>query len=88
MANQRNTHDRTDLTGQITEADLLEQQTPIDPQAAELTDDASSGHRDDRSEHDRSEPVDEADRWDQHQPVPTDEEAYPHDDPDEGFEAG
>ena len=69
--------DRLDPSDQIPEADLLEQQAPLDPP---LTD----------AEHiwvgqeAPLEPVDEADRWEQQTPVPAAEDDYPHD----PFEAG
>jgi hypothetical protein len=69
--------DRIDPSDQIPEADLLEQQTPLDPPPTE--DEQGSV---DRTEH--VEPVDEADRWEQQLPVPPADDDYPHD----RFEAG
>jgi hypothetical protein len=69
--------DRIDPSDQIPEADLLEQQTPLDPPLIE--DEQGSV---DRTEH--VEPVDEADRWEQQLPVPPADDDYPHD----RFEAG
>jgi len=69
--------DRIDPSEQIPEADLLEQQVPLDPP---LT-------NDEQDSVDRAapvEPVDEADRWEQQLPVPTSDDDYPHD----RFEAG
>jgi hypothetical protein len=76
------TNSRVDPTGQIPEADLLEQQTPLDPQSlttlTALTDPdtappgAGAG--------DELDAVDEADRMEQQTPMPdTDEDDYPHD---------
>jgi hypothetical protein len=64
--------DGVDPSEQTPEADLLEQQAPLDPP---LTD----------AEHNWAgheaplEPVDEADRWEQQMPVPGAEDDYPHD---------
>ena len=76
--------DRIDPSEQIPEADLLEQQTPLDPS---LTDD-------DHGLIDRADSaaaavfVDDADRWEQQLAVPSPEDEYPHKDPDDGVEAG
>ena len=64
--------DRIDPSEQIPEADLLEQQVPLDPP---LTDDEQVWVPGDTP----VEPVDEADRWEQHMPVPAAEDDYPHD---------
>jgi hypothetical protein len=64
--------DRIDPSRQIPEADLLDQQAPFDPR---LTEDEPI--RADRET--AVEPVDQADRWEQHIPVPTGEDDYPHD---------
>jgi hypothetical protein len=64
--------DRIDPSDQIPEADLLEQQAPLDPP---LTDDEPGSV--DRAA--SVEPVDEADRWEQQLPVPSAEDDYPHD---------
>jgi len=65
------TDDRIDPSEQIPEADLLDQQTALD---AALTDDepALAGHDTAVGA------VDEADRWEQQQPVPEAEDDYPH----------
>ena len=69
--------DRIDPSEQIPEADLLEQQVPLDPS---LTDDNhDSVDRMTPVEH-----VDEADRWEQQLPVPSADDDYPHD----PYEAG
>ena len=68
---------RIDPSEQIPEADLLEQQTPLE---APLT-------GDEQGSVDRMAPVEhvaEADRWEQQLPVPSAEDNYPHD----GFKAG
>lgn len=64
--------ERIDPSEQIPEADLLEQQTPIDPP---LTDDEQVVVPGETP----VEPVDEADRLEQHMPVPAAEDDYPHD---------
>ena len=69
--------DRIDPSEQIPEADLLEQQAPLDPA---LKDD-EPGLLDRTAS---VEPADEADRWEQQLPVPSAEDDYPHD----RFEAG
>jgi hypothetical protein len=61
--------DRLDPSEQIPEADLLEQQVPIEPS---LTDDERSDDRMAPVEH-----VDEADRWEQQVPVPSADDDYP-----------
>ena len=68
---------RIDPSEQIPEADLLEQQAPLD---APLTDEEQGSV--DRTA--LGEPVDEADRWEQQLPVPSAQDDYPHD----RFEAG
>jgi hypothetical protein len=76
---------RIDPSEQIPEADLLEQQTSVDPP---LTDGeyASAGRVDAVTS---AELVDEADRWEQQLPVPAaEDEEYPHDARGAGFEAG
>ena len=73
--------DRIDPSEQIPEADLLEQQVPLDPPP--LTDDEhDSVDRVDGAA--TAEPVDEADLWEQQLPVPSADDDYPHD----RFEAG
>jgi len=64
--------DSVDPSEQTPEADLLEQQAPLDPP---VTDAAHNwaGHEA------PLQPVDEADRWEQHVPVPGAEDDYPHD---------
>ena len=62
---------RIDPSEQIPEADLLEQQVPLDPS---LTDD--DGSVDPMTP---VEPVDEADRLEQHLPVTSADDDYPHD---------
>ena len=69
--------DRIDPSEQTPEADLLEQQAPLDPP---LTDD----ERDWDGRETVVEPVDEADRLEQQVPVPAAEDDYPND----RFEAG
>lgn len=61
--------ERIALSEQIPEADLLEQQAPLD---APLT-------APDDLEPLADAPVDEADQWEQHQPAPIAEDDYPHD---------
>ena len=66
--------DRIDPSEQIPEADLLDQQAPVDPP---LTDDENgSVDRVDRLT--PAEPVDEADRLEQRLPVPAADDEYPH----------
>lgn len=84
MAANRTDYDPIELNGQIPEADLLEQQAPLDPR---LIDD-DHGPIDRVGTAASVEPVDEADRWEQQLQVPSDDEEYPHGDPDIGFEAG
>ena len=64
--------DSVDPSEQTPEADLLEQQAPLDP---EVTDAAHNwaGHEA------PLQPVDEADRLEQHVPVPAAEDDYPND---------
>lgn len=83
-ANRRTDQDRIDPNGQIPEADLLDQQAPLDPR---LIDDDHSPV-DPVGTEASVEPADEADRWEQQLPVPSDGEEYPHADPDNGLEAG
>jgi hypothetical protein len=83
VAANRTDQDRIDPIEQIPEADLLEQQAPLDPTL--IDDDHGSVDRVAAAAY--AEPVDEADRWERQLPVPSDDE-YPHDDPDDGFEAG
>lgn len=83
MTANRTDQDRIDPSEQIPEADLLEQQAPLDPTL--IDDDHGSVDRVGAAA--SAEPVDEADRWEQQLPMPSDDE-YPHDDPDDGFEAG
>lgn len=71
MADKRIDQDRVDPAGQVPEADLLEQQAPIDPA---LSGEPPSAHRDAPTK-----PVEEADRWEQQLPVPTPDDDYPHD---------
>jgi hypothetical protein len=71
---------RIDPSEQIPEADLLEQQVPLDPP---LTDDEQGSV-------DRAAPVeavDEADRFEQQLAVPSADDDYPHDNPGDVFEA-
>jgi hypothetical protein len=75
--------DRIDPSEQIPEADLLEQQAPLD--LTLIDDDHGLLDRVDGAA--SVEPVDEADHWGQQLPMPSEEE-YPHDDPDDGSEAG
>lgn len=84
MASERIDQGRIDPSEQIPEADLLEQQVPLDPSlsddehgAAERVHGAAS-----------AEPVDHADRWEQQLPVPSADDDYPHDHPDDILEAG
>jgi hypothetical protein len=69
--------DRLDPSEQIPDADLLEQQAPLDPP---LTDAEPIWVGQEAP----TEPVDEPDRWDQHVPVPAAEDDCPHG----PFEAG
>jgi hypothetical protein len=64
--------ERIDPSEQIPEADLLEQQVPLDPPLTEEEQDSV-----DRVA--AVEPVDEADRWEQHLAVPAADDDYPHD---------
>ena len=63
---------RIDPSEPIPEADLLEQQVPIEPS---LTDDEPIQVASEAP----IEPVDEADRWEQQVPVSTTDCDYPHD---------
>ena len=63
---------RIDPSEQIPEADLLEQQVPLDPPLTEA-EHIWAGHEA------PLEPVDEADRLEQQVPVPAAEDDYPHD---------
>ena len=67
--------DSVDPSEQTPEADLLEQQAPLDPPVT-AAEDNWAGHEA------PLEPVDEADRWEQHVPVPAAEDDYPHDLPE------
>ena len=64
--------DRIEPSEHTPEADLLEQQAPLDPP---LTDDEQVVV----PRQTPVEPVDEADRWEQQVPVPAAEDDYPHD---------
>ena len=64
--------DGIDPSEQIPEADLLEQQTPFDP--TPLTDAEPLLHTAPAAA-----PVDEADHWEQQQPILSAEDDYPHD---------
>jgi hypothetical protein len=65
--------DRIDPSDQIPEADLLEQQAALDPP---LTD---AEHMQVVVPEAPTEPVNEADRWEQQTPVPPADDDYPHD---------
>lgn len=63
-------YDRTDPSDQVPEADLLDQQTPLDP--SPLTDTQALPEP-------PAEPVDEADRAEQYEMLPGADDDYPHD---------
>ena len=65
-------HDRIDPSAQIPDADLLEQQTPLDPPLSDA-EPIWVGHEA------PPEPGDEPDLWEQQTPVPAAEDDYPHD---------
>lgn len=70
MTSHHTQHAPAGSTRPVNEADLLEQHTPVDPLVNDELEpiDQAVDH----------ESGDDADRWDQHQPVPTAEDDYPH----------
>ncbi len=86
MVANRTDHERVDPSEQIPEADLLEQQAPLDPTLTH-NHDGNDGRAERGEDTAAAWFVDEADRWEQQLTMPSADDEYPHDDPGDRFEA-